>query len=63
MDKEVANVTKRNFGIANINDYWNADYNKIKPEIEKHIMKYRQYEDGFLSNVNVHILWCDIQLS
>ena len=61
--KEFVNVTERNFGYANVKDYSNADYNKIKPYIDKHIITYTQSEAGFESNVNEHILWCDIKES
>lgn len=61
--KEFVNVTERNFGYANVKDYSNADYNKIKPHIDKHIITYTQSEAGFESNVNEHILWCDIKES
>ena len=61
--KEFVNVTERNFGYANVKDYSSADYNKIKPYIDKHIITYTQSEAGFESNVNEHILWCDIKQS
>ena len=61
--KEFVNVTERNFGYANVKDYSSADYNKIKPYIDKHIITYTQSEAGFESNVNEHILWCDIKES
>ena len=61
--KEFVNVTERNFGYANVKDYSNADYNKIKPYIDKYIITYTQLEAGFESNVNEHILWCDIKES
>jgi hypothetical protein len=61
--KDFVNVTERNFGYANVKDYSNADYNKIKPYIDKHIITYTQSEAGFESNVNEHILWCDIKES
>jgi len=40
--KEFVNVTERNFGYANVKDYSSADYNKIKPYIDKHIITYTQ---------------------
>ena len=61
--KEFVNVTERNFGYANVKNYSSADYNKIKPYIDKHIITYTQSEAGFESNVNEHILWCDIKQS
>ena len=55
------NITTRNFGYADVKDYSQADYAKIKPFIDKHIITYTQKEAGFESNVNEHILHCDMK--
>tara|TARA_R110001599_G_scaffold347907_1_gene574633 strand:+ start:157 stop:1386 length:1230 start_codon:yes stop_codon:yes gene_type:complete len=55
------NITTRNFGYADVKDYSQADYAKIKPLIDKHIITYTQKEAGFESNVNEHILHCDMK--
>lgn len=55
------NITTRNFGYADVKDYSQADYAKIKPYIDKHIITYTQKEAGFESNVNEHILHCDMK--
>ena len=55
------NITTRNFGYADVKDYSQADYTKIKPYIDKHIITYTQKEAGFESNVNEHILHCDMK--
>jgi len=55
------NITTRNFGYADVKDYSNADYAKIKPYIDKHIITYTQKQAGFESNVNEHILHCDMK--
>lgn len=55
------NITTRNFGYADVKDYSQADYDKIKPFIDKHIITYTQKEAGFESNVNEHILHCDMK--
>ena len=55
------NITTRNFGYADVKDYSQADYTKIKPFIDKHIITYTQKEAGFESNVNEHILHCDMK--
>jgi hypothetical protein len=59
--KDFVKITTRNFGYADIKDYSNADYSKIKPFIDKHIITYTQKEAGFESNVNEHILHCDMK--
>ena len=55
------NITTRNFGYADVKDYSQADYDKIKPFIDKHIITYTQKQAGFESNVNEHILHCDMK--
>ena len=55
------NITTRNFGYADVKDYSQADYTKIKPFIDKHIVTYTQKQAGFESNVNEHILHCDMK--
>ena len=57
---DFVNITTRNFGYADVKDYSSADYNKIKPYIDKHIITYTQKQAGFESNVNEHILHCDM---
>jgi len=58
--KDFVNITTRNFGYADVKDYSNADYAKIKPYIDKHIITFTQKEAGFETNVNEHILHCDM---
>ena len=53
-------ITTRNFGYADVKDYSNADYSKIKPYIDKHIITFTQKEAGFETNVNEHIMHCDM---
>ncbi len=58
--KDFVNITTRNFGYADVKDYSDADYTKIKPYIDKHIITFTQKEAGFETNVNEHILHCDM---
>ena len=58
--KDFVNITTRNFGYADVKDYSKADYTKIKPYIDKHIITFTQKEAGFETNVNEHILHCDM---
>ena len=58
--KDFVKITTRNFGYADVKDYSDADYTKIKPYIDKHIITFTQKQAGFETNVNEHILHCDM---
>ena len=58
---DFVNVKERYFGYAKIKDYSDADYNKIKPFIDKYFIKFTQKDAGFTSEVNENVLYCEME--
>lgn len=58
--KSYVNVKLKYLGYANVNDYSEANYDKIKPIIDKYLVKFTQKQAGFETNVNENILYCDM---
>lgn len=58
--KSYVNVKLKYLGYANVNDYSDANYDKIKPIIDKYLVKFTQKQAGFETNVNENILYCDM---
>lgn len=49
-------ITQKNYGYAPVNDYSNADYDKIYPYIKHLIISYTQKEAGFTSEIEEHFI-------
>tara|TARA_R110000824_G_scaffold136694_1_gene300368 strand:- start:1100 stop:2329 length:1230 start_codon:yes stop_codon:yes gene_type:complete len=58
--KIYVNVKFKYLGYANVNDYSEANYDKIKPIIDKYLVTFTQKQAGFETNVNENILYCDM---
>ena len=58
--KSYVNVKLKYLGYANVNDYSDANYDKIKPIIDKYLVRFTQKQAGFETNVNENILYCDM---
>jgi len=58
--KSYVNVKLKYLGYANVNDYSEANYDKIKPIIDKYLVTFTQKQAGFETNVNENILYCDM---
>lgn len=58
--KSYVNVKLKYLGYANVNDYSEANYDKIKPIIDKYLLTFTQKQAGFETNVNENILYCDM---
>ncbi len=58
--KNYVNVKLKYLGYANVNDYSEANYDKIKPIIDKYLVTFTQKQAGFETNVNENILYCDM---
>jgi len=58
--KNYVNVKLKYLGYANVNDYSEANYDKIKPIIDKYLVRFTQKQAGFETNVNENILYCDM---
>ena len=58
--KIYVNVKLKYLGYANVNDYSEANYDKIKPIIDKYLLTFTQKQAGFETNVNENILYCDM---
>lgn len=54
--KEFVTIKQRSFGYGMVNDYSNADYDKIKPFIDRYMITYTQQDAGFTSTINEHFL-------
>ena len=54
--KDYVNVTQRNLGYAKVNDYSDANKQKIDEVLSKYFISYTQSEAGFNQQVNEHIL-------
>lgn len=57
---EFVNVKKKYLGYAEVNDYSEANYDKIKPIIDKYLVTFTQKEAGFETNVNENVLYCEM---
>lgn len=58
---DFVNIKERYFGYAKVKDYSDANYNKIKPFIEKYFIKFTQKDAGFSSKVNENVLYCEMK--
>lgn len=59
--KEYVNIKEKYLGYAKVNDYSDANYQKIKPIIDKYIIKFTQQDAGFTTTVNESILYCEMK--
>ncbi len=59
--KDFVNVSQRNFGYGMVNDYSNANYEKIKPIIEPYMITYTQEQAGFTSEIVEQVLTCEME--
>lgn len=59
--KDFVHVTQRNLGYATVNDYSKANQKLIYEYIGKYIITHTQEDAGFTTNVNEHILYCDMK--
>lgn len=58
--KDFVDVQTRYLGYAEVKDYSKANYELIKPYLDKYLITYTQEEAGFKTEVNEHILYCEI---
>lgn len=58
--KEFVNVKLKYLGYAKVNDYSDANYDKIKPIIEPYLITFTQKQAGFETNVKENVLFCDM---
>ena len=56
--KDYVNVSQRNFGYGMVNDYSNANYDRIKPIIEPYMITYTQKQSGFNAEIIEKVLTC-----
>jgi hypothetical protein len=59
--KDFVNVTQKNYGYSNVNDYSDANYTKIEPLIKHLILSYTQKQAGFVSTINETIIDVEMQ--
>ena len=59
--KDFVTVKQRNFGYAKVNDYSNADRDKIKKVINHLVIIFSQEDAGFETVINEKVLYCDIE--
>ena len=59
--KEFVNVKLINLGYAKVNDYTDADYNRIEPIIKKYLITFSQQDAGFETKVLENILYCEMK--
>lgn len=59
--KTYVNVKERYVFNRKLNDYSEADYEKIKPMIDHLFIPYTQEEAGFKEEINEHIVYVDMQ--
>jgi hypothetical protein len=57
---EFVNIKMRYLGYAEVKDYSDANYNKIKPIIRKYLLTLTQKESGFETFVNENVLFCEM---
>lgn len=58
---DYVNVTEQNLGYARVKVYKDGIESKILPQIQPFIITFTQAQAGFTSEVNEHILYCDMQ--
>ena len=58
---DYVNVTEQNLGYAKVKVYKDGIESKIMPQIEPFIITFTQSQAGFTSEVNEHILECEMQ--
>jgi len=58
--KDYVNVSQRNFGYGMVNDYSNANYDRIKPIIEPYMITYTQKQSGFSAEIIEKVLTCQM---
>jgi len=58
---DYVNVTEQNLGYAKVKVYKDGVESKIMPQIEPFIITFTQAQAGFTSEVNEHILECEMQ--
>jgi hypothetical protein len=58
--KVFVDVKMKYLGYAEVKDYSSANYNKIKPIIDKYLITFTQKEAGFETTVIEKILYCDM---
>lgn len=58
---DYVNVTEQNLGYARVKVYKDGIESKILPQIQPYIITFTQAEAGFTSEVNEHILECEMQ--
>ncbi len=58
--KDFINIKLKYLGYANVNDYSEANYDKIKPIINKYLVTFTQKEAGFETVVNENVLYCEM---
>ncbi len=59
--KDFVNVSQRNFGYGMVNDYSNANYEKIKPIINPYMITFTQEQAGFTSEIVERVLTCEME--
>jgi len=52
------NIKKRNLGYAIVNDYSQADFNKIIPIIDPYLIRFSQEDAKFETKINETVLYC-----
>ena len=58
---DYVNITEQNLGYARVKVYKDGIESKILPPIQPYIITFTQAQAGFTSEVNEHILYCDMQ--
>lgn len=58
---DYVNVTEQNLGYARVKVYKDGIESKILPQIQPYIITFTQAEAGFTSEVNEHILECEME--
>tara|TARA_R110000772_G_scaffold67579_2_gene150053 strand:+ start:21695 stop:22924 length:1230 start_codon:yes stop_codon:yes gene_type:complete len=59
--KDFVNVTQKNYGYSNVNDYSDANYTKIEPLIKHLLFSYTKKQAGFVSTINETIIDVEMQ--
>jgi hypothetical protein len=59
--KRFVNVKQKRIGAFMVNDYSEAKQDLIKPIIDKYCISFTQQEAGFKSQINEHILYCEMK--
>jgi hypothetical protein len=59
--KEFVNVKDRHLGYAVVKDYSEANYDKMKPIIDKYFITYTQEDAGFVTEVIEKVLYCEMK--